>query len=58
MQPSSSTTVSRSIKYGARFLAESPRNIDSYEFFKRLGDPFLTGPTCSNVMDLHIVLMG
>jgi len=52
------TTVSRSIKYGARFLAESLRNNDSYEFFKRLGDLIFTGPTRTNVMDLHIVLIG
>jgi glycerate 2-kinase len=52
------TTLSRSIKHGARFLDESIGNNDSYSFFKRLGDHIVTGPTRTNVMDLHIVLMG
>ncbi|MFO7666133.1 MAG: glycerate kinase [Desulfobacterales bacterium] len=30
---------------------------DSYNFFKRLGDLFITGPTNTNVMDLRIVLV-
>ncbi len=52
------TTLSRSIKFGARFLDESIENNDSYTFFKRLGDLIITGPTRTNVMDLHIVLVG
>jgi hydroxypyruvate reductase len=52
------TTLSRSSKFGARFLKESIENNDSYRFFKRLGDLIITGPTRTNVMDLHIVLMG
>jgi glycerate 2-kinase len=52
------TTLSRSIKYGARFLNETIENNDSYHFFKRLGDHIVTGPTRTNVMDLHIVLVG
>ena len=36
-----------------RFLA----NNDSYHFFQKLGDLFITGPTNTNVMDLRIVLV-
>ena len=32
-------------------------NNDSYHFFKKLGDLFITGPTNTNVMDLRIVLV-
>jgi glycerate 2-kinase len=52
------TTLIRSMKYGARFLSESLGNNDSYTFFKRLGDLIITGPTRTNVMDLHIILVG
>lgn len=52
------TTLSRSIKFGAHFLKESLENNDSYNFFKRLGDLIITGPTRTNVMDLHLVLIG
>jgi len=31
---------------------------DSYGFFERLGEVFRTGPTLTNVMDLHILLAG
>ncbi len=51
-------TLSRSIKFGARFLDEAVANNDSYNFFKRLGDLIITGPTRTNVMDLHMVLVG
>ena len=51
-------TLSRSIKFGARFLNECIENNDSYGFFSRLEDLILTGPTRTNVMDLHIVLIG
>jgi glycerate 2-kinase len=51
-------TLSRSMKYGAHFLNESLNDNDSYTFFKRLGDLIITGPTRTNVMDLHIVLVG
>ncbi len=52
------TSLSRSIKHGADFLSESLKNNDSYNFFKRLGDLIITGPTRTNVMDLHLVLLG
>jgi hydroxypyruvate reductase len=32
-------------------------NNDSYHFFQRLGDLLITGPTFTNVMDLHVVLV-
>jgi glycerate 2-kinase len=32
-------------------------NNDSYHFFQKLGDLFVTGPTQTNVMDLRIVLV-
>jgi hydroxypyruvate reductase len=53
-----STTLLRSMKFGARFLEASAENNDSHSFFKRLGDLIVTGPTRTNVMDLHIVLIG
>jgi glycerate 2-kinase len=51
-------TLIRSMKYGAQFLNDSLANNDSYTFFKQLGDLIVTGPTRTNVMDLHIVLVG
>jgi glycerate 2-kinase len=36
-----------------RFLSEN----DSYNFFKKLDDLFITGPTNTNVMDLRIILV-
>lgn len=36
------------------FLAQN----DSYTFFKRLGDLYITGPTLTNVTDLRLVLVG
>ena len=49
-------TLKRAEKMGLnpyRFLA----NNDSYHFFQKLGDLFITGPTNTNVMDLRIVLV-
>jgi glycerate 2-kinase len=51
-------TLSRSLKFGAEFLRESQDNNDSYTFFKRLNDLIITGPTRTNVMDLHLVMIG
>jgi len=51
------TTVSR-----ARSLGMDPgeylENNDAYHFFEKLGDLLMTGPTLTNVMDLHVVLVG
>jgi glycerate 2-kinase len=52
------TTLFRSTRHGSSLLGESMRNNDSYHFFKALGDLIITGPTRTNVMDLHIVLVG
>jgi hydroxypyruvate reductase len=52
------STLARSIKFGAAFLSESRDNHDSYTFFKRLDDLIITGPTGTNVMDLHLVMIG
>ena len=38
----------------ARFLASS----DSYHYFESLGDLVKTGPTHTNVMDVHLILVG
>ena len=50
------TTVSRARTAGmepVRYLDDN----DSYHFFEKLGDLFITGPTMTNVMDLHIILI-
>ena len=45
----------------ARALGMDPRGHlaenDAYPFFQRLGDLVMTGPTRTNVMDLHLVLV-
>jgi glycerate 2-kinase len=50
------STLSRAIVQGL-----SPRTYltsnDSYRFFEKLGDLFITGPTRTNVMDLQIVVI-
>jgi len=52
------STLARSLKYGAGFLSACMRDNDSHEFFRRLGDLIVTGPTRTNVMDLHFFLIG
>lgn len=52
------STLMRSVKHGSQFLKESLENNDSHTFFHRLGDLITTGPTRTNVMDLHLVLVG
>jgi len=50
-------TINRSRESGLdadQFLQEN----DSYHFFKPLGDLLITGPTYTNVMDLHLVMVG
>jgi hydroxypyruvate reductase len=51
------TTVARAKTIGvdpAVFLARN----DSYNFFATLGDLFSTGPTGTNVMDVHLLIVG
>lgn len=48
------STVSRSTRDARRALAEN----NSYPFFADLGDLVMTGPTGTNVMDLHLILVG
>ncbi len=52
------STLARSLKYGADFLNRCLQDNNSYFFFDRLGDLIFTGPTRTNVMDLHIFLVG
>ncbi len=52
------TTLTRAIKHGSDFLIQSIRNSDSYYFFKHLDDLIITGPTRTNVMDLHLIMLG
>jgi glycerate 2-kinase len=49
-------TINRALEKGLepkRFLDEN----DSYHFFHKLGDLIVTGPTYTNVMDLHLILL-
>jgi hydroxypyruvate reductase len=39
-----------------RDAGEALRENDSYEFFRGIGDLVMTGPTGTNVMDLHLVM--
>ncbi len=51
------STVTRAVALGLsaeQFMADN----NSYAFFQELGDLFITGPTRTNVMDLHSVLAG
>lgn len=34
------------------------KNNDAYPLFQRLDDLLITGPTHTNVMDVHIILVG
>jgi glycerate 2-kinase len=52
------SSLARSLAFGAGALDEAIRNNSSYDFFKRMGDLIVTGPTRTNVMDLHILLLG
>jgi glycerate 2-kinase len=50
-------TVQRALRKGLNaksYLAEN----DSFHFFGRLGDLIITGPTQTNVMDIHLALIG
>lgn len=51
------TTLNRAETLGLdanSFLAEN----DSYNFFQKLGDLLVTGPTFTNVMDLQLIMVG
>lgn len=50
------TTVSRAQEQGLE-AAEYLRRNDCYHFLNPLGDLVVTGPTFTNVMDIHIVLV-
>ncbi|MFZ0131984.1 MAG: glycerate kinase [Desulfobacterales bacterium] len=50
------STVIRAEAVGLSASAHLAEN-DSYPFFQRLGDLFITGPTRTNVMDLQILLI-
>jgi len=50
-------TVIRARQSGLDPVSYLRRN-DSYSFFERLGDLVVTGPTGTNVMDIHIVMVG
>ncbi len=52
------TSLARSLKFGANFLDDCLSNHNSFDFFQRLGDQIMTGPTRTNVMDLHFLLAG
>lgn len=52
------STLVRALRFGPRFLDDCLSNNDSYRFFDRLNDLVMTGPTRTNVMDLHIILIG
>jgi glycerate 2-kinase len=52
------TTLARSAEAGAGFLDDCLRDNNSFGFFERLGDQIVTGPTRTNVMDLHLFLVG
>jgi len=51
------TTFEKAISQGLNPF-EYLRENDSYHFFKKLGDLFITGPTNTNVMDIQIILIG
>jgi hydroxypyruvate reductase len=51
------TTVSRAKKLSLDPEDHLKQN-DSYHFFEKLGDLIKTGPTNTNVMDIHLILIG
>lgn len=50
-------TTQRRARAAGLDIARSLARNDAYPFFKRLGDLIKTGPTGTNVMDLHVVLV-
>ena len=53
-----STTLARAYDKGLGNPHDFLNNNDAYRFFERLGDLIHTGPTDTNVGDLHVVLLG
>ena len=51
------TTLLRAEKIGIN-AQEYLEDNNSYHFFQKLKDLFITGPTNTNVMDLHLLLVG
>jgi glycerate-2-kinase len=51
------TTLARAERIGLNAREHLLRN-DSYPFFEQLGDLIKTGPTGTNVMDVHLLLAG
>jgi hydroxypyruvate reductase len=51
-------TAARAARLDPRALERAVRDNDSYPFFRRLGDLIVTGPTRTNVVDLHLILVG
>ena len=49
-------TVSRAKSLGLEADTHLEKN-DSYPFFQRLDDLLMTGPTLTNVMDLHLMIV-
>ena len=50
------TTVNRALAMGLQPKTHLEEN-DAYPFFEKLGDLLITGPTRTNVMDVHILLI-
>ena len=50
------TTVNRALAMGLHPKTHLEEN-DAYPFFEKLGDLLITGPTRTNVMDVHILLI-
>jgi len=49
-------TVLKAVRAGL-IAQEYLQNNDSYTFFSKTGDLFITGPTGTNVMDVYIILL-
>jgi len=50
------TTVNRALAMGLQPKTHLEEN-DAYPFFEKLGDLLITGPTRTNVMDVHVLLI-
>ena len=52
-----SSTLEKSVKRDLDIFRHLEKN-DSYNFFKAMNDLVITGPTGTNVMDVHLLLVG